>query len=62
MTTALIDALRSATACILGAEALASYRPDPAAVLALLDGAERDLDQARAELVQPAAMEAKPCA
>ena len=57
MTTALIDALRSATACILGAEALASYRPDPAAVLALLDGAERYFDQARAELVQSAAVE-----
>lgn len=57
MTTALIDALSSATACILGAEALASYRPDPAAVLALLDGAERYLDQARAALAQSAAVE-----
>ena len=57
MTTALIDALRSATACTLGAEALASYRPDPAAVLALLDGAERYLDQARAALAQSAAVE-----
>lgn len=57
MTTALIDALRSATACTLGAEALASYRPDPAAVLALLDGAARYLDQARAALAQSAAVE-----
>lgn len=50
MTTPLIDALQSAEACMLGAEALAAYRPDPAAVAALLDGASRYIEQARAAL------------
>lgn len=59
MTPELIGALKSATACILGAEALASYRPDPAAVLALLDGVDRYVDQARAALAQPAAVEVR---
>ena len=57
MTPELIAALKSATACILGAEALASYRPDPAALLALLDGVDRYVDQARAALAQGAAVE-----
>lgn len=48
----LLDALKSALACILGAEALASYRPDPAAVFALLDGVDRYVAQARAALAQ----------
>ncbi|CAM5320668.1 hypothetical protein [Thauera mechernichensis] len=47
---ALTAALKSALACILGAEALATYRPDAAEVLALLDGVERYLAQARAAL------------
>ena len=50
MDTALLDALKSATACILGAEALASYRPDPAAILALLDGVDGYVEPARAAL------------
>jgi len=47
---ALTDALKSAVACILGAEALSTFRPDAAEVLALLDGVERYLTQARAAL------------
>lgn len=50
METALIDALHAADACVAGAVVLAEIRPDPAAVLALLDGAERYINQARAAL------------
>ena len=56
----LLDALKSALACVLGAEALASYRPDPAAVLTLLDGVDRYTAQARAALAQSAAVEVQP--
>lgn len=56
----LLDALKSALACILGAEALGSYRPDPPAVLSLLDGVECYVKQARAALAPAAAVEVKP--